>query len=94
MTNLILMKLQMADNGWKPGAASSPTTFEEYKAGSNKTGEIIGYDYGPDKVQPEYSYIEGDLTEGYRNDRVSDYSRSFMFLNLEDKEIPAATYCV
>lgn len=72
------------------GAASSPTTFEEYKAGSNKTGEIIGYDYGPDKVQPEYSYIEGDLTEGYRNDRVSDYSRSFMFLNLEDKEIPAA----
>ena len=72
------------------GAKSSLTTYDDFKNGSHKTGDIIAYDYGPDKHTPEYSYIEGDLTEGYREDRVADYSRSYMFLNLFDEEIPAA----
>ncbi|MBQ6999322.1 MAG: hypothetical protein IJN62_06015 [Clostridia bacterium] len=72
------------------GAKSALTTYDEFINGSHKTGDIIGYDYGPDKFEPEYSYIEGDLTSGYREDRVADYSRSYMFLNLFDDEIPAA----
>ncbi|MBR2476530.1 MAG: hypothetical protein IKB50_00160 [Clostridia bacterium] len=72
------------------GGKSALGTLAEFKAGSHKTGEIIGYDYGPDKHTPEFSYIEGDLTAGYRSDRVSDYSRSYMFLNLFDEDVPAA----
>lgn len=73
--------------------AASGTTFSNLPdalKGSNKTAEPIGYDYGPDKNKPEYSYIESDLTPGYRSDRVKKYSRSFMFLNLFDDEIPGA----
>lgn len=74
----------------EPAGNSALGTFEEYKNGSHKTGEIIGYDFGPDKNAPEYSYIEGDLTAAYKSDRVADYSRSYMFLNLFDDKIPAA----
>ncbi len=83
---------EISNGGQRLGAGglSALTTYDEFMNGSHKTGEIIGYDYGPDKHEPEYSYIEGDLTSGYRSDRVEDYSRSFMFLNLFDDEIPAA----
>lgn len=72
------------------GALSALTTFEAYKAGSNKTGEIIGYDYGPDMHEPEYSYIEGDISHAYLKNKVKAYTRSFVFLNLFDDETPAA----
>lgn len=65
-------------------------TISKVMNGENKVAENIGYDYGPDKNEPEYSYLEADLTCGYRSDRVKDYTRSYMFLNLFDDEIPAA----
>ncbi len=72
------------------GAYFMPTSYKGFTAGSNKTAENIAYDYGPDKQAPEYSYIESDLAPGYREDRVREYTRSYMFLNLFDDEIPAA----
>jgi len=64
-------------------------TFEEFLSDEYKTGEIIAYDYGPDMHTPEYSYFEGDLSYAY-SDKITDYTRAFMFLNLFDDEIPAA----
>ncbi len=75
---------------FQPGATSQFKTHADTIAGSNKTAENLAYDYGPDKQEPEYSYIESDLAPGYRTDRVKDYTRSYMFLNLFDDEIPAA----
>ncbi len=38
---------------------------------------------------PSYTYLKGDLTDAYSS-KVSDYKRSFMFLNLFDEEVPGA----
>lgn len=82
---------EIADGGQRMTALGSTLgTISEFESGSHKTGEIVGYDFGPDKNVPEYSYIEGDLKYGYRDDRVKEYTRSYMFLNLFDDEIPAA----
>lgn len=38
---------------------------------------------------PLYTYLKGNLTNAY-SDKVSDYKRSFMFLNLWDEKTPSA----
>lgn len=83
---------EIASGGQRIGTYDDSTykTITEVMNGENKVSENIGYDYGPDRNEPEYSYLEADLTCGYRSDRVKDYSRSYMFLNLFDDEIPAA----
>lgn len=74
----------------QPGAYNSIKTYSSFMNGSNNTGTNLAYDYGPDKHSPEYSYLEGDITAGYKPERVKDYTRSYMFLNLFDDEIPGA----
>lgn len=74
----------------QPGAYNNIKTYSSFMNGSNNTGKNLAYDYGPDKQAPEYSYLEGDITAGYKPERVKDYTRSYMFLNLFDDEIPGA----
>ncbi|MBQ6999321.1 MAG: discoidin domain-containing protein [Clostridia bacterium] len=74
----------------RPGAYNSIKTYSSFMGGSNKTAENLEYDYGPDKQEPEYSWLESDLSYGYKKELVKDYTRSYMFLNLFDEEIPAA----
>lgn len=54
-----------------------------------KTGEILAHGFGPDLIRPDYSYLKGDLTSAY-SEKVKEVNRSFTFLNLNDKNIPAA----
>lgn len=54
-----------------------------------KTGEILANDFGPDQHAPNYSYLKGDITLAYSK-KVKEVKRSFVFLNLKNKEIPAA----
>ena len=55
-----------------------------------KLGDILGQEIDPkNPVAPEYTYISGDLTNWY-SDKMSEYKRSFMFLNLFDDDVPAA----
>ena len=54
-----------------------------------KVGEILGHEFGPDPVEPNYSYLKGDIADAY-SDKVENYERSFMFLNLKDEDHPAA----
>ncbi|NLB81760.1 MAG: hypothetical protein GX800_09185 [Clostridiaceae bacterium] len=42
-----------------------------------------------DKDKPAYTYLKGDLTDAYSN-KVKNFKRSFMFLNLFDEKVPAA----
>lgn len=44
---------------------------------------------GPDKDTPVFSYITGDLTNAYTS-KVKDYHRSMVFINLDNKDYPAA----
>lgn len=51
---------------------------------------VLAHEIDPqDQISPTYTYIKGDLTTAYTN-KVSDYKRSFMFLNLFDSDVPAA----
>lgn len=44
---------------------------------------------GPNEITPEFTYITGDLTNAY-TDKVTDYHRSVVFMDLFDENYPAA----
>ncbi|WP_246132095.1 heparin/heparin-sulfate lyase HepB [Paenibacillus hemerocallicola] len=52
-------------------------------------GLVVGHQYGPDPDAPAFSYMKGDLTAAY-TDKVEQFKRSFLFLNLKDASHPAA----
>jgi len=54
------------------------------------TGKVTGYQFGPDPIEPEYTYLEGDITKAYNSNSVSDFERNFMFFNMKNDEHPAA----
>ncbi len=56
-----------------------------------KTGEVIGAEFGPDKIKPEYSYISGDITAAY-TDKVSEVRRSMLLMPTENAEVPAVFF--
>lgn len=64
-------------------------TLDEVKS-KLKHAEILAHEIDPENTQkPGYTYLKGDLTDSY-SDKVSDYQRSFVFLDLKDEEVPAA----
>ena len=79
-------KITYNSKGQKEAAATGANyeNLEEYKIGT-----VQGWDYGPDLRKPAYSYLKGDIAGAYSN-KVTDYTRSFMFLNLFDEDYPAA----
>ena len=73
---------------WPEGAAE-PGTIEVVMSEEYKSGEIMAYDFGPDPVKPEYSYLKGDITRAYTG-KVKNHQRTFVFLNLNNSQVPAA----
>jgi heparin/heparan-sulfate lyase len=71
------------------GNWSPPFTLNDLLTEDYKTGTVLATSVGPDKQIPEYSYLKGDITEAY-SAKVKEMKRSFLFLNLKNKEIPAA----
>lgn len=55
----------------------------------HKICDILGHEFGIDPLKPNYTYLKGDLTRAYSK-KVSDFERSFMFLNLKSTTHPAA----
>src|SRR5690606_36713613 len=53
------------------------------------TGEIRASAFGPDPIRPSYSFFNVDLTAVY-SAKVRAYSKSFLCLNLNRKDVPAA----
>jgi hypothetical protein len=74
--------------GQKFGATTAPkileTLLEEWKA-----GRVLGVQFGPDRNQPDYSYLKGDITAAYTK-KVKEVVRSSVFLNLKNDRHPAA----
>ena len=54
-----------------------------------RIGRVLGHEFGEDLYAPNYTYLKGDLADAY-GDKITDFERSFMFLNLKNKEHPAA----
>ncbi len=51
--------------------------------------KVLGREIGEDTIQPDYTYLKGDLAKAY-GEKVPGYERSFMFLNLKNSDTPAA----
>ncbi len=76
-------------SGWQRIAAAQPYDMEAWMTDKRyKTGKVLGHEFGPDPVTPEYSYISGDITPSYTNG-VSEVRRSMLFLPLENEDFPA-----
>lgn len=54
-----------------------------------EVAHVLQHAQGPDANTPDFTFIKGDLTDAY-TDKVSDYKRSMVFLNLKDNSHPAA----
>ncbi|GAB1415344.1 heparinase II/III family protein [Paludibacter sp.] len=73
-----------------PGGNWTPAkNLEQLFAGDYKTGTVTAQTFGPDKHNPDFTYLKGDITDAYSS-KVSEVKRSFVFLNLKNKDIPGA----
>ena len=71
--------------------ADGVTHVKDYlkKEDQYKHGTVMGREIGPDEIQPDYTYLKGDIENAY-GEKVPEYERSFMFLNLKNNDYPMA----
>lgn len=74
-----------------PNGRSEARTLAVLQAPENgyRTGHVLAHGFGPDPQAPDYTLLQGDITEAYSK-KVKQVIRSFVFLNLRDKQVPAA----
>lgn len=65
-------------------------SFEDLMSEEYTVGRTLAHGFGPDSLKPDYTILKGDITAAYSTHKVSDVRRSFVFLNLGDKTVPAA----
>ena len=53
------------------------------------TGKVLAHGFGPDPQTPDFTFLQGDLTDAYGK-KVRQVTRSFVFLNLRNAQVPAA----
>jgi len=78
------------DGGQRSPADGADVGIEIIGSEDHKFSEILGHEFGPDEVEPDYSFLSGNLTNAYFKETVDNYERSFMFYNLKNEEHPAA----
>ena len=54
-----------------------------------RTGKVLAHGFGPDPQMPEFTLLEGDITDAY-SQKVQQVTRSVAFLDLHGKQVPAA----
>ncbi len=54
-----------------------------------RTGKVLAHGFGPDPQTPDFTWLRGDLTDAYGK-KVRQVTRSFVFLNLRNSQVPAA----
>ena len=72
-----------------PGRGAEPRNVDVVMSDEYQKGEVEAYDFGPCPMKPEYSYLKGDITKAY-TDKVKMHRRSFVFLNFNNAQVPAA----
>lgn len=75
---------RMPGIGWDTCRSLKDLLSEEFTV-----GKVLGHGFGPSVKQPDYTYLKGDITKAY-SAKVKEVRRSFVFLNLGNKTIPAA----
>ena len=74
-----------------PNQRSEPRTLEVLldPARGYKTGRVLAHGFGPDAKTPHYTLLQGDITDAY-SQKVKAVTRSWVFLNTHDENVPAA----
>jgi heparin/heparan-sulfate lyase len=72
-----------------PNDAHEPENRNELLTQGYKTGTVLAHGFGPDSLKPDYTYLKGELAEAYPK-KIKSFQRSFVFLNLNNTEVPAA----
>lgn len=74
-----------------PNGRSEARTLDDLLAREKgyRTGKVLAHGFGPDAQTPDYTLLQGDLTAAY-SAKVRGVTRSFVFLNLKNKAVPAA----
>ncbi|MNI22763.1 Heparin and heparin-sulfate lyase precursor [compost metagenome] len=85
----LLFRTKTNDGGTRFSQRFPRTVAEVLGDSWYHTGEIRASAFGPDPIQPAYSYFNADLTAAYSS-KVKSYAKSFLFLNLKRKDVPAA----
>ncbi len=85
-----MTKLKTIDGGQKMSYNEyTIMNVDDYDTDAAKTAEVLSYNWGPDPVEPKYSYMKSDISYAY-SDKVEKMQRSFMFFNFKDETYPAA----
>lgn len=64
-------------------------SFADLMSEAYTTGKVLAHGTGSDAMQPDYSYLKGDITKAY-SAKVKEVKRSFVFLNLKSRKVPGA----
>lgn len=74
-----------------PNGRSEARSLEVLLAPENgyRTGRVIAQGFGPGRQEPDYTLLQGDLTDAYSK-KVKQVTRSYVFLNLGNEQVPAA----
>ena len=73
---------------WARGGGE-PIHLDMLMSDEYKKGEVLAHDFGPDPAKPDYTFLKGDMSNAY-TDKVKNFQRSFVFLNLSNDKVPAA----
>ncbi len=77
------------NDGGQRTPGGEPPTFSAWMSDNKyKTGVVLDHAIGPDDMEPEYTYIKGDIAQAYSS-KVSKVMRSMVFMPLEDENYPA-----
>ncbi|MFS4467483.1 heparinase II/III family protein [Maribacter sp. 2210JD10-5] len=74
----------------------APLSFQEMVEEGGEQVKLLGRGFGPDSIAPDYSYLKGDMANAYAysylkmEPKVEEAKRSFVFLNLKNKQVPGA----
>lgn len=71
-----------------PANGTEAATMEAWMSGEYNRATVLGHEFGPDPVKPEYTYISGDITKAY-SEKAKEVLRSMVFMPLEDEDHPA-----
>ncbi len=77
---------RMPGDRWESCRSFADLLSEDYTV-----GQVLAHGFGPDPIRPEWTLLQGDITQAY-SPKVESARRSFVFLNLREDggDVPAA----
>jgi len=76
------------NSGGQRRSGGEVKTLEQLSSAENHKADLLAMEYGENPMEPEYSYISGDLAPGY-SDKVSEVRRSMLFMPTGIPDKPA-----